>query len=166
MHGESLVDRICEAALVPDRWSDVLEALVIGPESANAEFLFDAESDRYARRRQGGVGRRGHTGSAGGRAEPSCWQRQRALDPARSDPQRPACVAHIVPLSGAVRDPFANATALLLPSVAGQPGTRPDASILRMLFDLSAAESRLAAALATGIDNGSGSGSGSEKACQ
>jgi DNA-binding CsgD family transcriptional regulator len=65
---------------------------------------------------------------------------------------RPARVAHIVALPDAVRDPLASATHLLVlktacASVAGQ-----HSSMLRVLLDLSPAESRLACLLATGID--------------
>lgn len=66
--------------------------------------------------------------------------------------ERPARVMHVVPLAPAVRDPLASATTLLVLNVAGPSGPQPDLTILRALFDLSPAESRLAALLATGID--------------
>lgn len=67
--------------------------------------------------------------------------------------ERPARVAHVIPLAPAIRDPLSRAVALLVLNVAvpARSGVT-DLSLLRALFDLSAAESRLAAALATGLD--------------
>lgn len=66
---------------------------------------------------------------------------------------RPARVAHLIALAGAARDPLASASSLLVFNVAGTPGAAPESfSMLRVLFDLAAAESRLAGRLATGID--------------
>lgn len=66
--------------------------------------------------------------------------------------RRPAYVAHVIALAGAARDPFSSASSLLVLHVAGRHRTGPDASTLRVLFDLSASESRLAGSLASGID--------------
>lgn len=67
--------------------------------------------------------------------------------------ERPARVAHVIPLAPAVRDPLSSAVALLVLSVAGAARAMvTDLSLLQALFDLSAAEGRLAAALATGLD--------------
>ncbi|MEP6559298.1 MAG: hypothetical protein ABJB17_12550 [Burkholderiales bacterium] len=67
---------------------------------------------------------------------------------------RPARVAHLVPLADAVRDPLSSAALLLFFSVVRRDGggNVPDFQVLRTLFDLSAAESRLASALAGGLD--------------
>lgn len=67
--------------------------------------------------------------------------------------ERPARVAHVISLAAAIRDPFSSAVALLVLHLASaRSGTAPDLRLLRTLFDLSAAESRLAAALAGGAD--------------
>lgn len=66
---------------------------------------------------------------------------------------QPGRVANILPLSGDVKDVFSGCLWLLVMNVAGMPG-KPDTAILRALFSLSPAESRLAAALATGLDLG------------
>lgn len=67
--------------------------------------------------------------------------------------ERPARVAHVIPLAPAIRDPLSSAVALLVLNIAGaSKSAATDLSLLRALFDLSAAESRLAAALATGLD--------------
>ena len=68
---------------------------------------------------------------------------------------RPARVAHLVPVADAARGPFSSATLLLFFSVVGHEGpggAASDAQTLRTLFDLSPAESRLAGALAGGLD--------------
>ncbi|MEO8247772.1 MAG: hypothetical protein ABI589_00230 [Burkholderiales bacterium] len=73
-----------------------------------------------------------------------------ALPPQRD---RPPCVAHVLPLSPVARDMFAGVVALLVLHVgASGPVAAPDVALLRVLFDLSAAESRLAAELATGCE--------------
>jgi DNA-binding CsgD family transcriptional regulator len=66
---------------------------------------------------------------------------------------RAAQVAHVIPLAPAIRDPLSSAVALLVLNVAGAArSTVTDLWLLHALFDLSAAESRVAAALATGLD--------------
>ncbi|MEO8247770.1 MAG: hypothetical protein ABI589_00220 [Burkholderiales bacterium] len=65
---------------------------------------------------------------------------------------RPACIAHLVPLADSVRDPFSSGALLLFFSTAARPGHAPDPRALRTLFNLSPAESRLASALAGGLD--------------
>jgi DNA-binding CsgD family transcriptional regulator len=65
---------------------------------------------------------------------------------------RPGRVAHLMPLGGEARDLFTGAMSLLVMSVAGGPASQLDLNVLRALFDLSPAESRLAAALAGGAD--------------
>jgi DNA-binding CsgD family transcriptional regulator len=72
-----------------------------------------------------------------------------ALPPA---PTRQGRVAHVIPLSGGAKDVFGGRFWLLAMNVADGTRLRPDVKILRALFDLSPAESRLATALAGGND--------------
>ena len=70
--------------------------------------------------------------------------------PATDD--RPGRVVHVLPLIGAARDIFSGSLSLLVMHVADGTPAKPDLAILRALFDLSPAEARLTAALATGRD--------------
>lgn len=63
---------------------------------------------------------------------------------------RPGRVAHVVPLFGRARDIFSGSLSLLVMHVAQPTAVSPDVTILRALFDLSPAEARLTAALASG----------------
>lgn len=69
------------------------------------------------------------------------------LPPSQHAPGR---VAHVIPLAGAARDIFSGGLSLIVMNVSSGSRRRPDLAILRALFDLSPAESRLAAELATG----------------
>lgn len=62
----------------------------------------------------------------------------------------PGRVAHVIPLAGAARDIFSGGFSLIVMNVSSGSRRRPDLNILRGLFDLSPAEGRLAAELATG----------------
>lgn len=66
--------------------------------------------------------------------------------------KQPGRVAQILPLSGGARDIFSAGMSLLVMNVATGNPRKPDIAILRALFDLSPAESRLAASLASGSD--------------
>jgi DNA-binding CsgD family transcriptional regulator len=63
---------------------------------------------------------------------------------------RPGRVAHVVPLIGTARDIFTGSLSLLVMHVASGTQAQPDVALLRALFDLSPAEARLTAALASG----------------
>ena len=66
---------------------------------------------------------------------------------------RPARLAHLVPVADEARSSFSSATLLLFFStVRRSGGSAPDAPTLRVLFDLSPAESRPGSALAGGLD--------------
>lgn len=62
----------------------------------------------------------------------------------------PGRIAHVIPLVGAALDIFSGSLWLIVMSVSGGSRRRPDPAILRTLFDLSPAESRLVAELASG----------------
>ena len=64
---------------------------------------------------------------------------------------RPGRIVHVIPLSGDAQDIFSGSLSLLIMNVAAGPRDQPDPAILRGLFDLSPAEARLAAALASGL---------------
>lgn len=72
-----------------------------------------------------------------------------ALPPTATQPGR---VAQIFPLLGEARDIFAGSMSLLVMNLATGMPQKPDLAILSALFDLSPAESRLAASLASGSD--------------
>jgi DNA-binding CsgD family transcriptional regulator len=65
--------------------------------------------------------------------------------------ERPAAVIHVLPLSGAGYDIFSGASTLIIASVLDASARSPDLQLLRGLFDLSPAETKLAAALAAGM---------------
>lgn len=73
--------------------------------------------------------------------------RSMVLPPTRN---RPGRVAHVIPLSGPVHAIFTERLSLLVINVADGTIQKPDWTILRALFDLTPAESRLAAMLASG----------------
>ncbi|CZT36073.1 helix-turn-helix transcriptional regulator [Rhizobium sp. 9140] len=58
-------------------------------------------------------------------------------------------VLHILPVQGQARDIFGAATALIVATSADR-GTRPSASLIRALFDLTPAEARVAEAIVAG----------------
>ena len=62
----------------------------------------------------------------------------------------PGRVAHVIPLTGEARDIFSGSLSLIVMNVSTGSQQRPDLAILRALFDLSPAEGRLAAELASG----------------
>ncbi len=62
----------------------------------------------------------------------------------------PGRVAHVIPLVGVARDIFSGGLWLVVMNVSTGSHRKPDLAILHALFDLSPAESRLAAELATG----------------
>lgn len=64
--------------------------------------------------------------------------------------QSPGRIAHVIPLAGAALDIFSGSLSLIVMSVSGGSCRHPDPAILRALFDLSPAESRLVAELASG----------------
>ena len=66
--------------------------------------------------------------------------------------ESPGRVAHVVPLFGRARDIFSGSLSLLIMHVARSASAQPDLTLLRALFDLSPAEARLTAVLATGRD--------------
>lgn len=70
-----------------------------------------------------------------------------ALPPNRNSPGR---IVHVIPLAGAALDIFSGNTCLLVMSASSASHRRPDPGILRVLFDLSPAESKLAIELAAG----------------
>lgn len=59
-------------------------------------------------------------------------------------------IAHLLPVRGAARDIFAGCIALL---IITEPGAvpRPDQALIRLLYDLTPAEARVAAAIAEGL---------------
>lgn len=65
---------------------------------------------------------------------------------------RPGRVAHVMPLKGGARELFTGGLSLIVLNIAGGTPDHPDTAILRALFDLSPADARLTAALATGAD--------------
>ena len=70
--------------------------------------------------------------------------------PLQPNPPTPGRIAHVIPLAGAALDIFSGSLWLIVMSVSGGSRQRPDPAILRALFDLSPAESRLVAELANG----------------
>lgn len=70
--------------------------------------------------------------------------------PMKAAPGRPPMVVHVLPLIRSARDIFAGADLLVAATAARADAAAPSPSILTGLFDLSAAEARLAAALARG----------------
>lgn len=70
--------------------------------------------------------------------------------PVRATESDPAMVAHLVPVRGDARDLFANSPFLLVFTPL-RPSKLPGASLLRGLFDLTAAESRIVHGLAAGL---------------
>jgi DNA-binding CsgD family transcriptional regulator len=64
--------------------------------------------------------------------------------------QLPGRIAHVIPLAGAALDIFSGRLWLLVMSVSKGSYRRPDPAILRALFNLSPAESRLVTELARG----------------
>lgn len=64
--------------------------------------------------------------------------------------QSPGRIAHVIPLVGQALDIFSGSLWLIVMSVSKGSNRRPDPAILRALFDLSPAESRLVAELAGG----------------
>jgi DNA-binding CsgD family transcriptional regulator len=69
--------------------------------------------------------------------------------PVRDAEDRPALIAHIVPIRRSAHDIFASSYAIVLLTPLGGPRA-PSAALLRSLFDLTTAEARTAAGLATG----------------
>ena len=69
------------------------------------------------------------------------------LPPSQRSPGR---VVHVIPLAGQAVDIFSGSLWLLVMNVSKGSNRRPDPAILRALFDLSPAESRLVAELAGG----------------
>lgn len=65
-------------------------------------------------------------------------------------PARPRRVVHLIPLPGEARELFGGGLWLLTIHVSGAAARAPGTHLLRTLYDLSAAESQLAAKLATG----------------
>jgi DNA-binding CsgD family transcriptional regulator len=63
---------------------------------------------------------------------------------------RPAAVLHVVPLRGDAHEVFSGAAVMVILTSIGMATNTPDMSLLRALFDLSPAEAKLAAALASG----------------
>ena len=70
--------------------------------------------------------------------------------PMRAAPGQPPMVVHVLPLIRSARDIFAGADIVVAATTARADAGAPSPSILTGLFDLSAAEARLAAALARG----------------
>lgn len=69
--------------------------------------------------------------------------------PVRDAENKPALVAHVVPIRRSAHDIFASSYAILLLTPLG--GARaPSAALMRSLFDLTTAEARIATGLATG----------------
>lgn len=62
----------------------------------------------------------------------------------------PGRIVHVIPLVGAARDIFSGGLSLIVMNVSAGSYRQPDLTILRALFDLSPAESRLAGKLAIG----------------
>lgn len=69
--------------------------------------------------------------------------------PVRDAENVPALVAHVVPIRRSAHDVFASSYAILLLTPLGGPRA-PSAALMRSLFDLTAAEARIATGLATG----------------
>lgn len=69
--------------------------------------------------------------------------------PAAED--RPACVLHVLPLQRVARDIFGSGDVIVALTMVDAGGTPPSSSLLATLFDLSPAEARLAATLASGM---------------
>lgn len=65
--------------------------------------------------------------------------------------EKPAAIAHLIPIRGNARDIFVSASFFLLLTPVDKRKV-PSASIVQGLFDLSAAEARVAQSLATGLD--------------
>ena len=79
----------------------------------------------------------------------------RAVETARSfvvrgEKQAAAIIAHLIPISGQARDLFGGGLTLLV-LTAAQMGRAADAALLRGLFDLTAAEARVAAGILDGL---------------
>jgi DNA-binding CsgD family transcriptional regulator len=69
--------------------------------------------------------------------------------PAWNETRNSAVIVHLIPLQGQRRDLFDGGLALAVFTPAMTPGT-PDSNVIRELFDLTVAESRVAAQLAIG----------------
>ena len=63
---------------------------------------------------------------------------------------REAALLHMLPIRGAAHDIFSGAAVLLVATAVNMSGNAPSIQVLQGLFDLSPAEARLAAALASG----------------
>lgn len=70
--------------------------------------------------------------------------------PMPPSPRSPGRVAHVIPLTGDAADIFSGSLWLIVMSVLSGSRRRPDPTLLHTLFDLSPAESRLVAELASG----------------
>ena len=70
--------------------------------------------------------------------------------PIAATSDRPAAVLHVVPLCGDAHDVFSGAAVMVILTSIGMVVNTPDMPLLRALFDLSPAEAKLAAALASG----------------
>lgn len=70
--------------------------------------------------------------------------------PIRSRNPGEAVVLHLLPLRRAARDLFTGGEMMLLATVVGRNASQPEPAVLQVLFDLTAAEARVAIALAAG----------------
>jgi DNA-binding CsgD family transcriptional regulator len=74
----------------------------------------------------------------------------RSLPVRPQEPDGPAAVIHVIPLERAAQDIFSSGSALVVVTNLSREGMVPDDGLLRGLFDLSAAEAKLATGLAGG----------------
>jgi len=70
--------------------------------------------------------------------------------PLAASETRPAAIVHLLPLSGAAHDIFSGASILIIATALSVAAGLPDLRLLHGLFDLTPAEARLAAGLASG----------------
>jgi len=74
----------------------------------------------------------------------------RSLPVRPQEPDGQAAVIHVIPLERAAQDIFASGSALVVVTTLSREGMVPDDGLLKGLFDLSAAEAKLATGLAGG----------------
>lgn len=70
--------------------------------------------------------------------------------PIKAGDERPAAILHVLPVRGSANDVFSGAANIVVLTAVGMLINAPDTGFLRTLFDLTPAEAKLAAALASG----------------
>jgi DNA-binding CsgD family transcriptional regulator len=104
------------------------------PAARDRLCLADAAADKLLRERSAVTGSHGTVQSI----------------PIAATDARPAAILHVLPLRGDAHDILSGAAVMVILTTIGMAINTPDMPLLRALFDLSPAEAKLAAALASG----------------